>query len=353
MTVFNATAVGALEFTVSWQKDRINHEEWYLGRKFNAVNDIFPRGMREALEGKREGDSVTLTYEPRMCIPRHKDSLVRTIPMDRLRKKTIQGKPITLQLGRFYPQGHINGLLDIYPDTLTPFRLIGLDDDHFIADCNHPLATIPITIEARIQYLEPRETGTYGSLSHWREATCDWGPGMQAMFGGIPTNFFHEQFFQKQNAGEPSRAMDNNARDNLEALYARHIEPGMSVYKDEIDVLREQANSYDAVIFTQAFEYIENPVATLKAAADHLNPGGVVLIGFTNQFDATHVIQGWEDMHEFERMGLILEYLRQAGLDAEAGTYSHRNDWRDKSEPDFMEKKGISDPVYVVYGHKR
>ncbi|QGY40701.1 methyltransferase domain-containing protein [Pseudodesulfovibrio cashew] len=354
-TLFNDNVTGALEFTVSWEMDGIRHEEWFLGRKVNPVNDIFPRGMREALEGKGEGESVAFTYEPRMCIPRFKESLVRILPLDRLRKKTRFGQPILPRLGRFYPQGHIDGLLDVYPDTLTPFRLTGLTDKSFTADCNHPLATIPVTIEAAIQYLQPRDAGTYGSLTHWREATCDWGPGMQTRHNGEPTDFFHDAFFQirNENIAPNAPCMDNAAERNLQALQDRVLTPDMRVLAMDAATSPHMAGRYDAVIFTQVFEYLADPVGVLRSIAAHLAPGGMVLAGFGNAYDKDRVIQGWTELHEFERMGLILEYLRRAGLDGDARTFSRRNDWRDQDDPRFLETKGVSDSIYMVCGRKR
>lgn len=353
--LFNDSAVGALEFTISWEKDGIQHEEWYLGRKFNPVNDIFPRGMREALEGKTEGESVTLTYEPRLCIPRHKDSLVRHKPLDKLRKKTLKGRPIIPRIGRFYPQGHISGILDVYPDTLTPFRLVQLDGESFTADCNHPLALIPITIQATIQYIELRDTGTYGNLTHWREKTCDWGPGMQTRLKGKPTDFFRDGFFdtvEDDSGSITPTAVDATALQNLERIQARHVLPDMRVLDFSLGNSGPEG-IYDAAICTLSMEYMTEPIETLKRIAEHLQPGSPIVIGFTNHFDEKLAIDGWIDMHDFERMGLVLEYLRQAGLDDAAKTYSMRNDWRPKDDPLFLETRGVSDPVYVVVGHKQ
>lgn len=357
MITFNDNAFGAIEFTVEWKKNGLTHEERFLGRKINPVNDVFPRGMRDELEGKKVGDSVTMTFEPRMCIPRHRDSQVKTIPLDRLRPKTVDGRPIVPLEGRFYPQGHINGLLDVYPDTLTPFRLIELDEDDetFVADCNHPLANTPVTITATIQYLEERDTGTYGSLTHWREKTCDWGPGMQAMFDDEPTTFFHPAFFDRIDTSDTEftpPAMDARACENLDSIYARFIKPDMRVLDLSMGSDRPEGK-YDAAVCTLSLEYMTRPVDILRYVAHFLNPGAPVLIGFTSHYDRERVIQGWADLHEFERMGLALEYLRVANLFEDAGTVSVRNDWRDKDDPLFMETKGVSDPVYVAYGHKK
>ena len=352
---FNDNTIGALEFTVSWTKDNYHHEEWFLGRKFNAVNDIFPRGMREALEGKNEGESVTLSYEPRMCIPRHKESQVRQLDIFRLRKKTVFGTPIIPKTGRFYPQGHINGLADIYPDTLTPFRLIGLSDDEFIADCNHPLAQIPITIDAKIQYLEKRDTGTYGSLTHWREKTCDWGPGMQAMFNGTDTDFSTPDFYCQHAAPLQLTPppMDQKAAKTVEKTFARFIQPGMRLLDASLLTEGAVTGTYDAATALQVMEYVPAPAEFMHALSDKLTQGAPVVFGFTSHFHPDHVIHGWTEMHEFERMGYILQLMRQAGLDSDAGTISIRNDWRNKDDLQFLETRGVSDPVFIVYGHKR
>lgn len=356
MIQFSDNTIGAIEFTIRWSKNSISHEEWFLGRKFNPVNDIFPRDMREELEGKHAGECVTFKYMPRMCIPRYKDNLILTRGLERLRPKTVLGRNIIPRVGRFYPQGHINGLRDIYPDTLNPFRLIELDEEQFVADCNHPLATIPITIEARIQDIEERGIGTYGSLTHWREKTCDWGPGMQAMHNNHPTDFFHPGFFDTiDTSGIPFSPppLDAKAMTNLNKAYARFITPDMRRFDFLLDSSSKPKGQYDAIVFTLSMEYLRAPVTTLKDLSQHLAPGGVVLVGFTAHYDPAEVIQGWIDMYEFERMGLILEYLRQAGLDADAGTISMRNDWRNQDDPKFLETRGVSDPVYIVYGHKK
>ena len=355
MIVFNDNTIGAIEFTVTWEKDGLAHEEWFLGRKFNPVNDVFPRGMREALEGKQAGESVTMTYEPRMCIPRHKDSLVQTFGLDRLRRKTVDGRPVIPLEGRFYPQGHINGLLDVYPDTLTPFRLIELDDDTFTADRNHPLANIPVTITATIQHVEERATGTYGSLTHWRETTCDWGPGMQAMFDGEPTTFFHPGFFDRVDNSDTEfapPAMDETARSNMEAIQARLIKPDMRVLDFSLGTTRPEGR-YDAAVCTCSVEYMTRPVDILRYVVHFLEPGAPVVFGFTNRYAPDRVIRGWTELHEFERMGLALEYLRVADLLENAGTMSMRNDWREENDPRFLETKGVSDSVFVAYGHRK
>lgn len=354
MLTFSQNTIGALEFTIHWENDGVIHEERFLGRKFNAVNDIFPRGMRDALEGKKEGESVAFTYEPRMCIPRFKENLVITLGLDRLRKKTIDGRPIIPKVGRFYPQGHINGLVDIYPDTLTPFRMVELTDETFTADRNHPLANMTVTIEARIQYLEKLDSGTFGSLTHWREKTCDWGPGMQTRLNNTPTDFFLPSFFDQHTPDNPvpnPPSVYGKAMDNFKAVAANHLKKAKRIH--DFSHSSKPDGEFDGAQCFHAIEYMTDPISSLKEIAAHLAQGAPVVIGFSNKYDQSKAIQGWQEIHEFERMGLVLEYLRQAGLDENAGTVSIRNDWRPKDDPLFLETRGVSDPIYIVYGHKK
>lgn len=355
MLTFNDNTVGAIRFSITWSLDGIHHEEIFIGRRFNAANDIFPTGMRETLEGKCAGESVTRSYAPRYCIPRFRESNVLTLGLDRLRPKTRQGVPIIPRRGRFYPQGHIDGLLDVYPDTLTPFRLTNLTGEAFTADRNHPLAAIPVTFKATIQYLEQRDAGSYGALTHWREKTCDWGPGMQARHHGRPTDFFFPEFFDPMGPSDapPCPLLpDGAARRNMAAVTARHVDPAMRIL-DLSPGSPSPSGEYDGVLCHNGFETLTAPVPVLSEAAAHLPTGAPVVIAFTETFDPNRTVRGWVNLHPFERMGLALEYLRLAGLDRDASTVSLRNDWRDRDDPRFMETRGVSDPVYVVCGHKR
>lgn len=146
--------------------------------------------------------------------------------------------------------------------------------------------------------------------------------------------------------------MDKTAQENLAKLHARFITPQMRVLDFSLGSDRPEGK-YDAAICTLSVEYMDRPVDIIRYVSHFLNPGAPLLIAFTNHYDEDRVIQGWIDLHEFERMGLVMEYLHMAKVDDNAGTISIRNDWRNTDDPLFHERKGISDPVYFVYGQKR
>ena len=351
MHAFSNDVLADIEFTVIWTHENIRHEERFLGHWASPAGDIFPRGMRKALEGKKTGESVEINYEPRMCIPRYKDNQVTAFGLDRLRPRTMNGRPIVPGVGRYYPYGHINRLLGIHPDTLTPFRMTALDDTTFTCDLNHPLARIPVTIKATVGQMQKDEYGPYGQLTHWRETTCDWGPGMQARLDGETPDFFHPAFFDVAAPDAPidRPVLDALALENFRARADRLTQGAENILDfSSGDV---PAGEYDAAVCFLGMEYVPDPIALLSSVSKTLRPGSPAVVGFSNLYDPNRVIQGWIDLHDFERPAVVLDYFRQVGLDNDMGTMSARNDRRPKDAPRYQESRGISDPVFIAYGH--
>ena len=83
-----------------------------------------------------------------------------------------------------------------------------------------------------------------------------------------------------------------------------------------------------------------------------LKPGGHLVVTFSNRWFPTKAIRLWTELHEFERMGLVLEYFMQTRAFEDLHTYSMRGLPRphdDKYFPEFV----YSDPLYAVWGRKR
>jgi SAM-dependent methyltransferase len=112
------------------------------------------------------------------------------------------------------------------------------------------------------------------------------------------------------------------------------------------------ADTFDVVLCTVSVEYLIDPVAVFDEVSRVLKPGGYLVITFSNRWFPPKVIQIWTELHEFERMGLVLEYFMQNGAFEDLHTYSMRGLPRphdDKYFPEYF----YSDPVYAVWGRKR
>ncbi|NJO14913.1 MAG: methyltransferase domain-containing protein [Thioploca sp.] len=108
---------------------------------------------------------------------------------------------------------------------------------------------------------------------------------------------------------------------------------------------------FDVVVCTVSVEYLIHPFAVFEEVARVLKPDGYFIVTFSNRWFPPKVIQIWTDIHEFERMGLVLEYFIQSGRYQHLGTYSVRNYPR-PADDKYSHETSQSDPVFAVYGQK-
>ena len=83
-----------------------------------------------------------------------------------------------------------------------------------------------------------------------------------------------------------------------------------------------------------------------------LRPDGYFIVTFSNRWFPTKAIKIWQELHEFERMGLVLEYFLRSGGFKDLQTYSMRGLPRPHDDKYFPELL-YSDPVYAVWGKKK
>lgn len=401
MAQLGKNSLATIEYALRWSDDGVLFEDRYLARRVNVWRDIFPTGLEEKLSGCRVDDSICCDYGPGQLVPPAREANVMRLPFEDFQQRTISGRRVTPRLGRFYPQGMLQGVLGVFPGTTAPFRIVEMDDRGIVADCNHPLARYSLRLEARVLQLEDKSSETGGRLSHWVEELCNWGPGMQAHLPGAATDFVDEAFFDRIDTAADSvfyrdprfiGHVDSQASANLQAIYSRDLRPGMRVLDlmssveshlpMETDIVVTglglnglemsenprlsryivhdlntdastllQPSGYEAVVCSLSFEYLKHPVAVLKNIHDILVPGGVLLVGLSNRWFPTKVISGWIDLHEFERVGYVLDCMRRAGFTCKEAV-SMRNDWRPPWDDHFVETRGVSDPVYVIRAQK-
>lgn len=394
--------LASIEFEVTWNHGGVSHTDTYMARKVNFWRDCLPRGVCEAMMGKKAGDRVSLDLPAGLAAPRHDPGRIKALGLNRFETKRDDGRIVFPAYGRFYPSGLLNGLPGIFPGNVAPFRCLGTDDQTLCADFNHPLAEKPVRIEARVAKVFDKIDERGGTSNAWLETITD-GPGIQARANGRATEFFTGRAFERTDTRpdavfyEKPRMvdhLDSRARAVITDLYRRLIPEnaavldlmsswnshlpedrsfarvtGLGMNADELranprltDSVVHDLNrsptlsfdnaSYDAVVCTASIEYLVSPFEVFDEVARVLKKGGLFVVSFSNRWFSPKVTRVWQEIHEFERMGLVSEYFLVSGTYDNIGTCSMRGLARpadDKYYPSFPE----SDPVYAVWGYKK
>jgi SAM-dependent methyltransferase len=113
-----------------------------------------------------------------------------------------------------------------------------------------------------------------------------------------------------------------------------------------------ESNTFDAVVNTVSVEYLTDPLAVFKEVSRILRPDGFFIVTFSNRWFPTKALKIWPRLHEFERMGMVLEYFLRVGEFKDLQTYSIRGLPRPHDDKYFPELL-YSDPVYAVWGRKQ
>jgi len=340
-----------------------------------------------ALARLRPGETVVLT-EPCILGPRDPQEV---------RGTSLQGwRPAPPRIGRHYPRG----LLNAYPRTdLRPFRVHALGEGSITADFNAPLLGMALTVEYAL--LERQDAAATlpaaDPLAHWLAN----GPGMQAPMAEADTDFLAGEPFARADESPDDRFyarerlvdhLDETTRQALTTRYRQSLRPGMKVLDlmaswnshlppempltvtglgmnqselghnprlDErlVHDLNQQPQlpfadaSFDAALCALSIEYLTAPIAVVREVGRVLKPGAPLIVSFSDRWFPPKAIRLWAELHPFERLGLVVDFLRLSGCFGELITESlqglpaPKGAWRPQGRP-------CADPLFVVTGYR-
>ena len=110
--------------------------------------------------------------------------------------------------------------------------------------------------------------------------------------------------------------------------------------------------SFDAIVCTVSVEYLISPFEVFRELVRVLMPAGLLIVTFSNRWFPPKAIQIWQGIHEFERLGLVLEYFLESGRFDDLNTWSLRGLPRPAGDK-YADRLRLSDPVYAVWGRRR
>ncbi|MFC1516458.1 methyltransferase domain-containing protein [Thermodesulfobacteriota bacterium] len=401
MKRINPESLTNVKFEMHWKSLYATHTEIYEAQGLNMWRDCLPETLLKELAGKTVGETITAHFEPGVITSTYDPRKTFVVKLNQFNRHFIPAKTIKSRIGRFYPKGLLKDVAGVFPQNFHPFRLVGIQNGQLEVDFNHPLAKAAIQLRTSVKKIGAGAAERGGRCHDWSEIIAD-GPGMQARWENRPTDFFSgnplrrkdespDQIFYEQ--PRLVQHIDDTAIQGVKDLYGQFLRDGMRVLdlmsswqshipsnlrlekltglglnREELDeneilddrvvhdlnanpVLPFETGEFDAVICTVSVEYLIHPEMVFNELGRVLRPDGLLIVTFSNRWFPPKVIRIWEELHEFERMGLVLEYFIKTGKFKDLETFSARGLPRPWDDRYFPEKR-YSDPIYAVWGRK-
>lgn len=399
--ITDKNSLADVEFRITWKSDTATHVDAYAAQRVNFWRDCFPKDIYDKLLHKSVGEQVNHAIQAGEIVPAFKPSNEHTIQFSQFDRKMDPTRIIEPRAGRFYPKGMLTGMANVFRVNVEPFRCVDVSDATLRVSFNHPLAAFPVDLGATILNISDKPVDRGGTCYDWLEVAAT-GPGMQIRVNGKPTDFFSDNPFDRDdNQPDPRfyeaprfvNHLDERAISVITGLYAEQLKPGMRVLDlmsswtshlpdisfsevvglgmnteelqannrlsrfmvqdlNQTSILPFETASLDAVICTASVEYLIKPFEVFAEISRILKPGGRVIMTFSNRWFPPKAIRIWKELHEFERMGLVLEYLLQSGAFENLHTFSMRGLPRPETDK-YYGQQLYSDPVYAVWGEKK
>ena len=391
-----------LIFHLKWKSSAAVHTDGYQANRINIWRDLLPPVLSDGLMNREAGERLQVLLKDGEAVAAFTNQNLFDINGIQFDRRFKQGMIVEPRLGRFYPKGMLKGIAGIFRANVQPFRCVGMSNGLLTVDFNHPLAGKDLNLSVVIGKVGRKSGERGGNSIDWME-TLTTGPGMQARWQIQQTDYFSDDAFGRDDDQPDAEFyrksrfvhhIDDTAREMVKNTYGRFLSDGMAVLdlmsswqshiptnlrfnrlaglglnEDELKrnsqlsdflihdlnaeaMLPFESNTFDAVVNTASVEYLTDPLAVFREVCRILRPDGYFIVTFSNRWFPTKAIRIWRELHEFERMGLVLEYFLRAGGFKDLQTYSIRGLPRpldDKYFPDLF----YSDPVYAVWGRKQ
>ncbi len=396
----NNRCFAAVEFSLEWQSDAARHTDIYVSGSLNLWRDYMPPELEAVLINQPVGHTSRLRFQAGQLVTDYAVADCVQAPLERFNRPYRKLGEVVPHAGRFYPRGFIAGVKGITSDDVQVFRLGAVEAGTMTVDLNHPLAGKPIAVSTRILEAWAAVAEHGGRCNDVPDMIAGKGPGMQARWRNRPTDFFSGDGFRRDAGGADAEFytqarmvdhLDRVALRQVEKLYLRLLPTGgrildlMSSWKSHLGggyssvtglgmnaeelaanpVLSERHvqdlnqqpllpfddGAFDGAVCTVSVEYLVRPFEVFAEIKRVLKPGAPFVLTFSNRWFPPKVIEAWEQAHQFERPGMVLEYFLQGGGWTDLHTFSMVGLPRPVDDK-YADRMAYSDPVHAVWGFR-
>lgn len=388
---------------ISWEDSRARHRDiLHVGNfRTDSVAVSIPGDLAQRMRSLNTGEAFSTHAEAGQITGTWSVSRLVEYPPAAFDHQPVRGLGVQPRVGRFYPQGLFAGAEEIAGEPSLPARITCMHGETMEVDLNHPLSRYPIDLELRIDALLPESNRRSGPIGDPLHALLQY-PGMAApLLSGEYTDFGDrdEGLSRTDSAADGIfyqiprlvQHLDSRALETISSLYAEILPAGaevldlmgshdshlaassprsltvlgMNITELEVNSLADQrlvhdlntspatslrSEAFDAVVCTASIEYLVNPAAVIAEVRRVLRHGGVFAVTFSNRWFPTKAIRIWSELHDFERLGMVTQWLHSAGFTG-LKTLSSRG-WPRPADDIYAQQIALSDPVFAVSGYK-
>ena len=389
-----------VEFDLEWESAAAKHRDILVASNLNLWRDFMLPEMETALIDQPVGHSAGLQFDPGRLVPDYAEGDCVQAALEKFNHNYRNLGNIVPRAGRFYPRGMIAGVKGINSDDLQAFRMGSIEGGNMTVELNHPLAGKSLSLTSRILEAWAVAAEHGGRCNDVPDMIAGTGPGMQARWRNQPTDFFSGNAFARSGTGSDAEFYTQPRMvDHLDRLALRQVEKlyqglmpsggnildlmaswkshltgsyahvtGLGMNAEELKAnpilnarlvqdLNEtpqlffDSNVFDGTVCTVSVEYLVRPFEVFAEINRVLKPGAPFVVTFSNRWFPPKVIRVWEQAHQFERPGLVLEYFLQSSGWKDLHTFSLVGLPR-PSDDKYADCMAFSDPVHAVWGYK-
>ncbi len=401
-TVVPGTNTGVNEssyrLSIRYESDYGQHNDnLYIQQKnLSAIAETLPAAMSKDLNSFTDESYITHDYIRGKLFNNNNQAQSIVIALEDFIRHPGHNINIEPRFGRFYPATLFKSEKLATSNRMLPLRVIELKHEELLVNTSHALCDYNTTMT--LERYESQQQ--FRTLLAKQIPDFLTGPGMQLRYAGKATDFFSDDPFQRADNvidsefySQPRHInhLDEAAQAQLKSVYHdlipahsvvldlmssinSHIDrrlaikkiTGLGLNKKELeanpllderiihDINQDQRlpfddASFDIVVCSLSIEYITQPSTLFDEIARILSPDGRFIISFSNRWFPTKAIQVWNNLHDFERIGLVMEYFIASAHFTDINTYSFRGMPRPDND---KHNTPLSDPIYVVWADR-
>lgn len=390
----------AVQVAIGWYSRDAHHVDRMHLPALDLQRARLPGDLRRWLVQAGWGEETRVPFGCGELVPARAPGERRIIPCKEIAACARFARGMVLRHGRFYPRRVLAGITGFDGHDPRPFRFLRSGGSDCVADLNHPLADVAIEFHLRRLRRSSADARRAATDIDVVRSVCDGGPGLQAGAANVETEFYtHDAFTRRDEESDETfyaqprlvNHLDTTAMAQVRTVYRHHLAPGMRVLDlmsswnshlpegmpglrvtglglnaeemarnprlarcvvhdlNRCPRLPFAAASFDAAICTVSVEYLVRPIEVCMEIARVLRAGAPFVLTFSERWFPPKVVRVWVELHPFERMGLVLDYLRRTHRFAELGTLSLRGLPRPAGDK-YAARLTRSDPIYAVWG---